>query len=265
MTEILDLELPKVRTKAERVNPRNLVLFGLPKSGKTTAISHLPNCLIIDTEEGSGFVDGIKIQLPKDKGPVGKWQWLKALAEKIRKEGYPYDYVAIDTITQLDEYSEWVGTFSYMNTLQGTAFNRERDTNGNPIKGGAFLPFGTPEYESVHNLPQGYGYRYSRNEMMDMYEALQGLGKICTIFVAHVGDKSIVSKLTNQEVLTRDLALTGKVKDIIARKVDAIGYVYHKEDTTMISFAGNEEKIGGMRAQHIKGYNGPLDWSKIFI
>lgn len=260
-----ELILPRLVVEADRINPRNMILFGLPKCGKTTALSKLDNCLIIDTEEGSGFVSGIKIQIPKEKGPVGKFTWLKKLAQKIRDEGYPYDYVAIDTLTQLDEYSEYVGTYTYMNSLQGQSFNREKDINGNPIKGGPMLPYTHPDYDSVHNLPQGFGYRYSRNEMIELYECLQGLGKICTIFVVHVADKVIVSKQGNTEVIAKDLSLTGKVRDIISRKVDCIGYVYHKGDKTMISFAGDENKLGGIRAKHLAGYNSELEWNKIFI
>lgn len=253
------MELPKEIIKADRVNPRNMIIFGNPKTGKTSALSSLKGCLIIDTEEGSGFVDGIKIQVPKEKGPVGKMQWLKDLAQQIRDEGYPYDYVAIDTMSEVDGWAEWAGTWSYMNSMQGKAFNR---VGGKP--GGEFLPFGSLDYESVHSIPNGYGYRYSRQEMMDIYDSLQGLGKVCTIFVAHVTDKAMV-KLNGQEVITKELSFTGKVKDIIARKVDATGYIYNKDGQAMISFKGSEEKVGGIRAKHIIGYEGPLDWEKIFI
>lgn len=260
-----ELILPTQRIKAERINARNMILFGLPKCGKTTAISTLENCLIIDTEQGSGFINGMKIQIPENKGPVGKFKWLKDLAQKIRDEGYPYDYVAIDTLTQIDEISEWKGTWDYMNSSQGMSFNRVKDATGQPIKGGAFLDPSDPDYESVHNLPQGFGYRFSRNAMTEIYDALQGLGKICTIFVVHVSDKAVISKITNTEVVTRDLSLTGKVKDIISRKVDALGYVYHKDNKTMVSFAADENKIGGIRAKHLGGYVGPLEWDVIFI
>lgn len=253
------MELPSKVIKADRVNARNMIIFGLPKSGKTTALSKLNNCLIIDTEEGSGFVDGIKIQVPREKGPVGKMTWLKDLAEQIRKEGYPYDYVAIDTMSEVDVWSEWVGTWSYMNSMQGKAFNRVESKPG-----GEFLPASHPDYESVHSIPQGYGYKYSRQEMIDIYDCLQGLGKVCTIFIAHVADKAVI-KLNGQEVISKDLSFTGKVRDIFSRKVDAIGYIYNKDGKAMISFKGSEEKVGGIRAKHLAGYDGELDWSKIFI
>ena len=43
--------LPTEKTKKKTDNPKNLILFGLPKVGKTTVLSHLPKCLILDFEE----------------------------------------------------------------------------------------------------------------------------------------------------------------------------------------------------------------------
>jgi len=255
--EMIDIELPTQITKAERVNPKTMVIFGLAKCGKTTELSKLPNNLIIDVEDGTEFVDSLKLKVPKDLGPVGKFAWLNKVAQKIHNDGHPYDYVTIDTFSELDSLAEWNGTFRYMNSSQGVKFNRDAT--------GKMLPYGHPDYESVQTLPNGYGYRWSRDEIMSMYDVLCNLGKICTIFVCHVADKSIVSKLTNQEVVTRDISLVGKTRDILARKVDAIGYLYNEEGKAMISFKGNEEKIGGNRAKHLAGYDGPLDWNKIFI
>ena len=61
------------------------------------------------------------------------------------------------------------------------------------------------------------------------------------------------------------MALTGKIRDIIPRKVDAIGYIYNDEGVIKVNFTGNEEKVGGNRCPHLRGYNGILDWNKIFL
>jgi AAA domain len=249
--------LPTAPSEIEKVNPSTLILFGLQKCGKTTEIAKLPNLLEIDTEEGTGFVKVMKISPPKEYGPVSKMNWLKDAAKKIIEAGRPYDYVAIDTFTQVDEWAEWSATKKYMDSITGQKFNR--DKNGQQMR-----PT-DPDYDSVHNLPNGFGYRFSRQEMIDIYELTKDLGRICTIYVCHVADKSVVSKISNQEIVTRDISLTGKVKDIIGRRVDAIGYIWNEDGQAMISFKGNEEKIGGIRSPHIRGYSGPLLWEKIFI
>lgn len=248
--------LPTAPRKATHINARDMVIYGKPKVGKTTALSQLKNALIVDLEQGAAFLDAMVVEVPQDKGPVGKWLWLKELAKAIVDEGKPYDYVCIDTLTKLDEWSEWYGTYIYQNSIAGKKFNRDST--------GGLLKPNDPEYQSVHTLANGAGYRFSREAMLDMYETLRYLGKICTIFICHVADKMVGEK-NGELIMTKDLALTGKLKDILARAPDVLAHVWNDDGKLMISFAGNSEKIGGMRAPHLKGFVGELDWEKIFI
>ncbi len=267
------IELPTEISDVEVINPRNMILFGLPKIGKTTILSKLPNHFIGDLEEGTGFIKCRKLKVPKHLGPVGKFKWVKEVAEKIKADGYPYDFVIWDTLTEADEWSEWVGTLKYMNSLQGKNFNRytKEDHPNDQDKWGEKLPFSHPDYESVHSLKEGYGYRWSRDAMMELYNEISDLGKICTIFVCHVTDAVIGSKeevkKEGKDIVTKQIALTGKVKHNVARKVDAIGYIFNKDGEAWISFKNDEEKVGGIRGEHLRslqGYEGPLDWNKIF-
>jgi hypothetical protein len=188
---------------------------------------------------------------------VSKFKWLKALAEEIKKQGKPYDYVVIDTLSQLDMDAEWVGTWDYMNSIQGKKFNRHAD--------GTMMKPSDTDYESVLSLANGYGYRYTRAAIMDIFEHLKDLGKICTIFISHVADKMVAKHGTSEEVMTKDLALVGKTRDIIPRLVDATANVWNEEGQFMISFKGDSSKVGGVRATHLLGYTGPLKWDAIFL
>lgn len=248
--------LPTATRKPTHVNPRDMVIYGKPKSGKTTSLSKLNNCLIIDVENGAAFIEGMVISPPENSGPVARFKWLKELAATIKEADKPYDYVAIDTLSQLDTDAEWVGTFNYMNSITGKKFNRDKD--------GMMLKPSDPNYESVLTLGNGYGYRYTRDAIMDMYNTLKDLGKICTIFVCHVADKMIGEK-NGEQVMIKDLALVGKTRDVIPRLTDAIANVWNEEGQMMISFTGNSEKIGGLRSTHLIGYTGPLDWDRVFI
>jgi hypothetical protein len=247
--------LPTVARKATHTNPSTLALYGKAKVGKTTALSELPGCLLIDMEKGAGYVDAIVMSPPEGMGPVSTYKWLKDIAAEIRKQGKPYDYVAVDTLTQLDILSEAVGTYNYMNSVAGKAFNR---------KDGVQLKPSDPNYESVLTLGNGYGYRYTREAFMDIFETLKGLGRISTIFVCHVADKMIANK-NGEEVMIKDLALTGKLRDMLPRIVDAVGNVWNEEGQVMVSFKGDNEKLGGIRGKHLAGYSGPLDWNRIFV
>lgn len=247
---------------------KSCILYGLPKCGKTTILSQLPNCLIIDTENGSDKISGMIKKVPQDKGPVGKMQWLDKFADELIKAGKPYDYVAIDTLTEINEWAEWSGTFRYMNSVLGSSFNREKDAMGKPIKGGTKLKASDDDYESVHTMPEGFGYRWSREDTIRVFEKYLRVANKCVFFICHVEDKFVGGgdnrgKL-KEEVAPKQISLTGKIKDILPRKVDAVGYIYNEDGEIKVNFTGSEERVGGNRCPHLQGYNGPLDWNKIF-
>ena len=56
------MELPKNKVAALRKSPKNMVIYGPPKIGKTTVLSKLDDCLIIDLEGGSDMVEALKVK-----------------------------------------------------------------------------------------------------------------------------------------------------------------------------------------------------------
>ena len=251
-----EFELPTQPTNPT-VNMESCILFGLPKCGKTTLLSKLPNCLIIDTENGTNKIKALVKKVPDDRGPVGRMRWLEEFADYLIAQGRPYDYIAIDTFSEVDEWAEWTGTYRYMNTSQGKGFNR--DEEGNPL---------TPkseDYQSVHTLPQGFGYRWSREDTLRVFEKFKRAARKCVFYVCHVEDKYLSTKENTEVIAPKQLSLTGKVRNILPRKVDGIGYVYNEDGVIKINFAGDEERVGGNRCPHLQGYNDVADWSKIFI
>lgn len=251
-----DFELPKGLSKPT-VNMESCILFGLPKCGKTTLLSKLPNCLIIDTENGTNKIAALVKKIPEDRGPVSKMKWLEDFADYLIAEGRPYDYIAIDTLTEVNELAEWSGTYRYMVSAQGQKFNRDEEGN--------LLKPTSDDYQSVHTLGQGFGYRWSREDTLRVFDKFKKAAKKCVFFVCHVEDKFMATKENTEVVVPKQLALTGKLRDILPRKVDAIGYVYNDEGVIKINFTGNEERVGGSRALHLQGYNDVADWNKIFI
>ena len=59
----MSIVLPTAKVPAETQDPKNLILFGLPKVGKTTILSTLENNLILDFENGSTYVDALKVKV----------------------------------------------------------------------------------------------------------------------------------------------------------------------------------------------------------
>jgi hypothetical protein len=125
------------------------------------------------------------------------------------------------------------------------------------------------DYQSVHTLADGYGYRWSREETMKLFQKYMKVANKCVFFICHVEDKFVGGGDTRiklkEEVAPKQISLTGKVKDILPRKVDAIGYVYNEDGEIKVNFTGSEERVGGNRCPHLQGYNDVLDWNKIFL
>lgn len=117
------IELPTQKTKASRVNPKKIILFSNPKSGKTTSVAALENNLILDLENGSEFLDALKInvlQLARDnnKTPLTV---LKEIINTIResnekKGGYTYKFITLDTVSALEDIALELANILYRKT-----------------------------------------------------------------------------------------------------------------------------------------------------
>ena len=233
----MEFKLPKTIVKASRKSPKNMVIYGPPKIGNTTMLSKLDNCLIIDLEDGSDMVDALKVK-------VNNLGMLATIGKEIIQEQRPYKYVAIDTISKLEEWCEVEGKRIYMKTPMGKNFEQK-----NP---GA----------SVLSLPNGAGYLYLRIAFKQWIDRLNLLADH-VILVGHLKDKMLEKK--GKEVAVKDLDLTGKIKQITCANADAIGYIFREDETTMISFNSLDDTVAGSRCDHLKGQTMPFEWNKIFI
>lgn len=233
----LKINLPKEKSKALRKSPKNFVLYGQPKIGKTTALSQLDNCLILDLEDGTDMLDALKIKAKNINE-------LERIGKEIIKAGKPYKYIAVDTVTQLEVWCEEEAKKLYRATPMGKNFDPKN------------------EGLSVLSLPQGAGYLYLRQAYKFWIDRLNSLADH-VILVGHLKESKIDKK--GKEVAVKDLDLTGKIKNITCSNADAIGYVFREDDTTMISFDSMGDIQAGSRCDHLKGQTFPLEWGRIFI
>lgn len=104
------IELPKQKSDKSRRDPKTMVLFGHPKSGKTTILSELDNCLILDLEQGSEFVSALRIDVvgeaeKANKPPIAILQEVIGQIKEANAKngGYIYKYIAIDTVSALED------------------------------------------------------------------------------------------------------------------------------------------------------------------
>lgn len=257
--------LPKGRLAPSRINPKITLIYGLPKVGKTTLLSLLENCLILDTEKGAETLEVARIPINSISGPTmltEKGDVAFTSADSVyneimkigieefqrtqRKPKPPYKFLAIDTLDKFEDYCETEATRKFMLT-----------------------PIGKGMYEKGHfetsvlQIPQGGGYYYLRNEML---EQIDRFAQICEylILVSHVKEKNL--NKAGIEVTVRDISLTGKLGSMVAAKADAIAYIYREmgKPGLMVSFETYEGSVMGARIPRLAGRKFPFDWKEIY-
>lgn len=230
------LVLPKQPLPPTTTDPRILVLYGPPKVGKTTALSQLPGCLIVDLEDGTDFISGLKVK-------AHNMSELEAIAQALRNPPKQYPYIAVDTISAMEDWAEIRGTDRYKHNPTGKNFT------------------GT----SILELPHGHGYLWLRLAYKELLDLFSGT-TTRLILICHVRDKYLDKG--GVEVAVKDLELTGKIRNITASKADAIGYMYRhiqKDGGALrVSFQTFEHVSCGARPTHLSGQDFVFDWKKIY-
>jgi hypothetical protein len=221
----MEIILPTAKVPAENTSPKNLIIFAKPKTGKTTLLSQLDNCLILDLEGGSKYLDALKIE-------AKSVEEIKHIGKAIKDAGNPYKYVAIDTITALEEMCIPYAEELYSKTPMGKNWFAE----------------GKPKYGNILSLPNGAGYPYLREAFTKVVNYIQSWAER-TILVGHVKDTML--EKNGSEFNSLDLDLTGKLKRITCSNSDSIGYLYRKGKKNMISFKTSDEVACGARPAHL--------------
>jgi hypothetical protein len=212
--------LPTSKIKAGEVNPKRLLVYSKPKTGKTTAFAGLENNLLIDLENGSNYVDALKIK-------VNSLKELFDAGKAIIEANKPYKYVTIDTVTALEEMIMPLAVKLYRNTTMGKNFDGE----------------------NVLTLANGAGYLYIRQAFFQVLDFIDTLAPHI-ILSGHIKDKQVDDK--GQMVMSANIDLTGKIKSLICANADAIGYMYRRGNETVLSFKTNEEVTCGARPEHLR-------------
>lgn len=216
----MSIVLPTAKVPAETQDPKNLILFGLPKVGKTTILSTLENNLILDFENGSTYVDALKVK-------VSSLKELKEVIKAIKDAGKPYTYITIDTITALEEMTKDMALKMWQNSPQFTT---------------------KYEIKDVTQIPNGAGYSFWRQALETVINLIASAAPNL-IICGHVKDTALFEGLDGS---VKDLDLVGKTKRVLSAKSDAIGFVHRDEESNLcINFGMNGEVLCGARPAHL--------------
>jgi len=235
--------LPTKKVKAQRVNPKRLLVYSKPKTGKTTAFAGLEDNLILDLENGAEYVEALKVSIPD-------LQTLLDTGKAIKEANKPYKYVTVDTVTALEEMIMPLAVKLYRQTPMGKNFTGD----------------------NVTTLPNGAGYLYIRQAFFQVLDFIDTLAPTI-ILSGHIKDKVVDDK--GEMVMAANIDLTGKIKSLICANADAIGYMYRKGNQTILSFKTNDEVTCGARPDHLRNeeivitemIDGVVktSWDKIFV
>lgn len=216
------MELPLKKLPKVTQDPKNLILYGVPKIGKTSLLSTLEDNLIVDFEDGSDYVEALKVKVHSIKE-------VNELCKAIKEANFPYKFITIDTITALEEFAKPLALKMLRMSPLGSNFIGD----------------------DVLQAPHGAGYGFLRDAIQRIIDKLSSCAPNL-ILVGHVKDKAIVSMGESQDTNIKELDLTGKTGRILAAKSDAIGFVYRDKDSNLcINFETNGEATAGARPEHL--------------
>lgn len=218
------MELPTKPLPAERTEPKVLLMYGATKCGKTTVITKLPNCLIIDTEEGTAMHKCINVK-------INTLDELRDVVQSLHESDHKYDFIALDTISNI------VSWF---------------DTEACEMKG----------VKVIGDIPYGAGYDYVRTKTMDVIRELKKLCQFVLI-IAHrkkiiIGDKKIEVNAQEIELTGKLKSIISADADAIGY------VYRDKESKLMISFISNDSVEAGSRCDHLKNKSFIFEWNKIY-
>ena len=240
-----NIVLPTERRKATDYNPRLMVLFGKPKSGKSSLMASLDNNLIIDLEDGYRSLDVMCVQA---RSASDVFQIKNLIEEKNKENGKIfYRFITIDNATRLEEMSLPFAASLYRKTSMGANFGYKKDSIGNILmENGKKV---VDPKADVRQLPNGAGYLYMRQALKEMINMFRPLCDTL-ILICHTKDKQI--RKNDEETTEMAVDLAGKTGDIICGEADAIGYVSRQGNKTLLSFKGGDNNIKGSRPLHLR-------------
>ena len=245
--------LPDEVTKATGSSPRDLVIVGIPKIGKGSilgALSRERNAIILDLEKGGyEYITARKISTYENElsNEYESYKLYVAARNALLESKGKYDYLIVDGLSDLDSLSVIGGTLAYMDSTIGKKFNR---VGG--IAGAEKIPYGHKDWKPVTALADGAGYQHTRTWFMDQIKIFTQIAPF-RIYAAHVVDKYIKDD-GKDTVAGSEISLTGKLKQIFASRVTALGKLMADGDDRYLNFdVQNDSIIAGSRSAALTG------------
>lgn len=231
----MPIHIPSTVVPATTTEPQTLVTPGAEKVGKSETIAKLPNSLHIDTQGGTAFISTRRVSV----NSLADWKELCAILVPTWTKA-PWRFLIIDVLNDVETWALEEAEATYRRMPVGRNF------------GG----------QSVLELDMGLGYGYLRDAFFRLIAPVWGCERWNTIFVVHTRPKFLSAVAPINPVLgvvSDELDLTGKVRQMMCRKVDAIGKWLKVADPKqpggklILDFRTTDTGNCACRARHLHG------------
>ena len=219
------MRLEVKKRKVVSVNPSIMLLYGAPKVGKTTMLSQLDKCLIIDTEKGSHMVEGHIVEVNSRED----------LIEVLKKAngGHDFRYIALDTIDKIVDWAE-------------KAVIAEHDV------------------QALADLSFGKGYALVRDKVMNTIKAFKGICEGLILVGHRKPARAVVEGKPIVEPESLDITGKLKNMIMADCDAIGYVFRESESDKLKISFKSGEAGEAGSRCPHLKGEVVDFKWSTIY-
>lgn len=220
MIDLLNLEPIKI---SKNLRGKMMLIYSLPKIGKTTFVSQMPKTLLLEFEPGANALNNVYVQY------IDKWTDFKMCLKQLKDPRLmeKFDIIGIDT-----------GDWAYK-------LCEKYICSQNDIK-------------EISELPFGKGYALCADEFANAFRELALLGYgIC--FVSHSTEKTFKDEKGNEYTKIVP-ALPTRAYDIINKMVDIIGYIHTtknpetNEVKRYMRFRDDGRFLAGARYKYIEPY-----------
>ena len=228
---------PRKPRPALREEPQTFLIQAFPKVGKsciaaalTTQFAAGKSAVVTLGDEGSydnHSVNEINVT-------IGGFE--KLLDDLIAEK--PYDFVIFDHLSEFDSWAEILGTVRYCNSTMGKGHNLKKDTL--PKLGMKVAPhnYWLPKdanFESVHSLPNGFGYRWSKDEGIRLFKKMKKVAKY-VIFIGHIKLDRFTKDDKGSVVNSAYLDVTGNLGKYICKNTDVLATMKRKKGEGFLVF-----------------------------
>lgn len=214
----IDLLNLQPQTISKNLRGKFLMVYGLPKVGKTTLLSKFEKCLICSFEPGTNALNNVYVQ------PVNSWtDWKKMIKQlKMPQVQEKFATLGIDTADLAWEACvKWI-------------------CNENNV-------------EKIGDIPYGQGYDMAKKEFRETFKELAFMG-YGLVFVSH-SDEKVFKDEKGEEYTQICPALPKRPYDVINKMVDIIAYLrrikINDTEKTYMFFRGNDRFLAGSRYKYM--------------